>query len=92
MYTGYVEMYLDPFWTLFVSVPEEMLKGGYDEIFRELKPSYEVLRKLKLGENVIIEFIFELYMSVEQAENSKGYIEITFAYPYIVVQYTQEYS
>jgi len=92
MYTGYIEECLDPFWTLFVSVSKEMLKGEYDEMLRELKPSYELLKELKPGDNVTVEFIFELYMSREQAESSKGRIEITFAYPYMMMQYPQKHS
>jgi hypothetical protein len=92
MYTGYWEQCLDPFWSLFVSISEKMLRGEYDEVLRELKPNYEVLRGLRPGENITVEFIIEFYMSREQAESSRGYIEITFAYPYTAVQYPQKHS
>jgi hypothetical protein len=82
MWTGYIEKCLDPFWPLLVSVSEDTIRREYG--------SYEALKELKPGENISIEFIVELYMSKEQAEGSRGYIELTFAYPYVAIQYPQK--
>lgn len=80
MWTGIRKVCGEPFTPTFLYVSEDELRNI----------NYEVLKLLKPGDTITLEFVIELYMSKEQAESATGYIGLVLAYPYIEIQYPRK--